>query len=455
MCAALSDGYNVVLNICAHATLKRGVEQSAKSLNKNIVKLDTVRLGEAEKVTWKESFETLSALGLRKTPKSTKREQGGDLTIDLSAVNLLRPDVVRNPYGFYAALRRFGPVHFLKEHGFWLALDYDDVLYGLKHPQIFSSVRPTVRFDPFLVEADAPEHTRVRRILSPYFSPQSLQALEAFASYYALKLLSVDDSSAEFDLVENFAEPLAEMTIGRFLGFSEEETEELRRCLAPHRHPSDSSLYQVLEDWMQDYLQRQLTNSDESLGHQLMRGEGEAALATEEIIGLMKLLWSAGTQTTGNLIGSATLLLLRDPDVRAEVQRDLGLLPPFIEEALRFEAPELMSWRVTREEVELSGVSIPAGAEIRLCIASANRDPKHFAEPDSLCLQRKANNHLSFASGPHYCLGAPLTRMEARVGLQALLTQWPNFRPARPLSTVSYEKSFSARAIEHLFIRAE
>ncbi|HKO61267.1 MAG TPA: cytochrome P450, partial [Pyrinomonadaceae bacterium] len=401
MCAALSDGYNVMLNICAHATLRRGIEQCAKGLNKNILNLDSVRREQAEKKTWTESFKTLSALGLSNAgakrngrDQGERRGRGAAINLDLSAMNLLRPDVVRNPYAFYAALRRTGPVHFLKEHEFWLVLDYDDVIHGLKHPQIFSSVRPTVRFDPILVETDAPAHTRVRRILSPYFSPQSLQDLEAFARYYALKLLNAGDRSAEFDLVENFAEPLAEMTIGRFLGFSEEETEELRLCLAPLRHPSDSSLYQVLEEWMRDYLNRVRPNSDQSLGHQLMRGEGEAALGPEEAVGLMKLLWSAGTQTTGNLIASSTLLLLGHPNVRTKLQDDTNLLPTFIEESLRFEAPELMSWRVTREEVELSGVSIPAGAEVRLCIASANRDPKHFADPDNLSLQRKVNNHL-------------------------------------------------------------
>jgi cytochrome P450 len=132
----------------------------------------------------------------------------------------------------------------------------------------------------------------------------------------------------------------------------------------------------------------------------------------------------------------------------------LRVLPAFVEEALRFEAPDQLATRVTTEEVELSGRAIPAGASVKLCLGAANRDPKYFAEPDGLSLRRNPNNHLAFAAGPHYCMGAFLARMEARVALETLLTAWPDFGAARPLSTVSYVESIQFRALKNLFVRA-
>jgi cytochrome P450 len=131
---------------------------------------------------------------------------------------------------------------------------------------------------------------------------------------------------------------------------------------------------------------------------------------------------------------------------------DPNLLPAFVEEAMRMEAPEQMVWRVTRQSVELSGARIPEGEEVRLCVAAANRDPAHFSEPDTLSLRRNPNNHLSFAAGPHYCLGAAAGRAVARGALDALLARWPEYVAARPLSSISYEESFSSRALEHLFV---
>ncbi|HEX8131723.1 MAG TPA: cytochrome P450 [Pyrinomonadaceae bacterium] len=341
----------------------------------------------------------------------------------------------------------------MTEHGFWLVLGYDEVVHALKQPQIFSSVRPSVRFDPVLNEADPPAHTRVRRILSPYFSTPSVQALEDYAKGCAVELLAKGDGAAEFDLVNNFAVPLTEMLLGRLLGLLPEETEDLRRQLDPHKHSFDGKFYLVLKDWLRAYLGQQQARPADNMGSRLLRGAGEATLTPDEIVAVMKLFWVAGTTTTSRLIAASALLLLEHQQARVEVQSDLRLLPTFIEEAMRLEAPEQMVWRVATEAVELSGARIAAGAEVRLCIAAANRDPEHFTEPDDISLRRNPNHHLSFAAGPHYCIGAALGRMLARVGLETLLSGWPDFRAARPLSAISYEESFSSRALEHLFIR--
>ncbi|MET0624931.1 MAG: cytochrome P450 [Pyrinomonadaceae bacterium] len=455
MCAALADGYNVMLHVCGHTSLKAGVEQSAAMLNKRPLILETMRRGESELATWKASFRRLSESGLV-GPRAGRGGRGAAPTSNgaaaADAVNLLSPEVVRDPYPHYAALRRSGSVHFLKEHGFWLVLDYDDVVRAIKQPQQFSSVRPAVRFDPVLTESDPPAHTRVRRILSPYFSTQSAHALEGYVRDCAVRLLRESERPAEFDLVSSFAEPLTELTITRLLGLSEQDTESIRRHLAPHKR--DGLLFTKLEEWVRDYVARLLARPDESMGSRLLLGEGEAALTPEEVVTLLKLLWAAGTHTTERLISTSSLLLLRHPAVRDEVQASPGLLPAFVEEALRLDTPELMAWRSTRAEVEVAGVTIPAGADVKLCIAAANHDPAQFPEPERLSLRRNPNNHLSFAAGPHFCLGASLARMEARVALETLLTEWPDFGAARPLHTISYVEEYHSRTLKELFVTA-
>jgi cytochrome P450 len=417
-----------------------------------------MRRDEPELATWKDSFRSLKASGLIKARSRSAGRKSDLISTGLTAAdnfNLLSPEVVRNPYPHYATLRRSGSVHFLRDQGFWLVLDYDDVAYALKHPEIFSSRRPTVRFDPVLVETDAPAHTRVRRILSPYFSTQPVQALEDYVRDCAVRLLKKHDGTGEFDLVNNFADPLTELTSGRFLGLSEDETEDLRRCLAPYKHRLDGSMYPVMEDWFREYLKRLPASAGEKLGNRLLRGEGEGALTPEEVVALLKLLWAAGTFTTARLIATSTLLLLQHPTLRTEVGRDLSLLPALIEESLRLEVPEQIVWRTTRDEgFELSGVKIPARSEVRLCIGAANRDPKRFADPDNPSLRRTPNNHLSFGAGTHFCLGALLARMEGRVALETLFAEWPDFSAARSLYTVSYTGSFHFRALEHLFVKA-
>ena len=456
-CAALADGYNVMLNVCGHTSLKAGIEQSAATLNKRPLILETMRRGEPELATCEGSFRRLSESGLV-NPRAARGGRGeapaSNGAADTGGINLLSPEVVRDPYPHYASLRRSGSVHFLKQHGFWLVLDYDDVLHAIKQPQHFSSVRPAVRFDPVLTESDPPAHTRVRRILSPYFSAQSTQALEGYVRDCAGRLLRVSDRSAEFDLVSRFAGPLTELTITRLLGLSEEDTGSIRRHLAPHKRSPDGLLFTRLEEWVRDYVARLQARPDESLGGRLLRGEGEAALAPEEVVTLLKLLWAAGTHTTERLISTSALLLLRHPAVRTEVQARPGLLPAFVEESLRLDTPELMAWRSTPAEVELAGVTIPAGAEVRLCIAAANHDPAQFPEPERLSLRRSPNNHLSFAAGPHYCLGASLARMEARVALETLLAEWPDFGAARPLHLVSYVEEYHSRTLKELFVTA-
>jgi len=195
-------------------------------------------------------------------------------------MNLLRADVVQNPYPHYAALRRAGSVHFLAEHGFWLVLNYEDVVQCLKQPQLFSN-SPGQQLDPALVGADPPAHTRVRRIMNPWFSNQSIQSLEDYTRGCAEMLLAQGRAEKEFDIVSGLASPLTESVIGHFLGLSDQEARELRERLRPHKYQLDVAS-RILEDWAREYLGKLQTSPGGGLCSQLLRKTNAETLTLEE-----------------------------------------------------------------------------------------------------------------------------------------------------------------------------
>jgi cytochrome P450 len=450
ICAALSDGYNVALNLSPFTTLETAIKESAGNVKKEVLVLGSISKGdEPQHKTWSGSLRSLRARGLVGRAKKNPAREGESL-------DLLRRDVVRNPYAHYTALRRTGSVHFLPAHGFWLVLDYEDVLGGLKQTHLFSN-SPGRNLDSALLGADPPAHTRVRRILNPYYSTHAISRLEDYTRACSAKLLARGREKDEFDLVGDFAVPLTEFVIGHFLGLAEEETKGLRRKLSPYKYQL-AALTPILEKWARERVRRAQnsggggSDDDRDICRKLMQDEEGKTLTPEEIADVLKLFWVAGTTTTSMLIANSVLLLLQHPQIRKEVRDDFRLIPQFVEESLRLEAPEQTAWRIAQEDTELAGVEIPAGSQVRFCLGAANRDPRHFAEPDRLLLERTPNDHLSFAAGPHYCLGAMLARMEARVALETLLAEWPDFRAARHLYSIEYLESSHFRALKNLHI---
>lgn len=451
--AALADGHDVVLNVCTNPGLKV-VEECAEAAGRRVSVIGTMNAREPELTTLNNSRRSLRALGLAgaRAGQSARGEARAAHVPAAADINLLRPDVLRDPYPHYAALARSGSAHFLTRHGFWLVLGYDDVAQALKNPRVFSSVRPVEAFDPVLIDADPPEHTRARRSLAPHFSAHPASALEGFTRECAERLLAAGDKDGGFDVVNDYAVPLSELVTGRFLGLPHEETAALGRELRARKNQL-SDLSPLLTEWSRKYLEGLRESPREDACSRLLRGEGDRALAPEEVASLLKLLWAAGTLTPAISVALSVLLLLRHPDARRELQSDMSLLPAFVEESLRLESPGPVISRVAREEVTVSGALIPAGATVNLCIGAANRDPAHFAEPDRLSLRRSPNKHLSMGAGPHHCIGAALGRMEVRVALEVLLTRWPKFREARPLYTLSYDESVRTRALKSLYVR--
>ena len=346
-------------------------------------------------------------------------------TLDLSA-----PDVALDPFPYYAELRQSGPVHFLPRNGFWLVIGFDELSFALLQPQLFSSRVPDwLAVDDVLLGCDPPEHTLVRRVVGHLFSAPAVAAQNAFAEQAAERLLKPLRAGGTLDALRDFGAPLSEEVVAHLLGFDEPTLAAVR---ATQGKAND------LSQWLASLDSVIGTAANRIPIYRQILQDSDGRLDEAQAVSLIRLLWIAGTTTTRRAIASSVLLLLRHSSIRSEVASDQSLLPAFVEESLRLQPPEHSISRVVTTEVELSGVKIPAGALVKLCLAAANRDPAQFSDPASLLLSRKPNLQLSFGGGIHRCVGAALARLEVTAALRVLLRLAPQFRSVQPLDTLPF-----------------
>ncbi|HEX2094152.1 MAG TPA: cytochrome P450 [Longimicrobiaceae bacterium] len=347
-----------------------------------------------------------------------------------ATIDLDDPAVARDPFPCYEALRAAGPVQYLARHDAWIVLDHEEVKSAFMRPHLFSN-RPYEDVDAVLLAADPPEHTAVRRIVSAYFSREVIERLGAFAAERAAALLK-----PRLDVVREYAQPLSEAVAARLLGVDDATVEAIRAAAA--RSPAFAQYVRELD---------RLADRAEMYGR--LRGDG---LDDGQARSLVRLLWVASTKTSERAIAQCVLRLLRHEDVRLALRDDPAKIGPFIEEVLRLHQPEPMLRRVTREAVDLGGVTIPAGAMVNLCLAAANRDPAVYEHPAELRLDRPAARHLTFGYGIHHCVGARLGRAEVTAAVRTLLLDAPRFRAAQPLDSVPYCATMTAHYIESLVV---
>lgn len=346
-------------------------------------------------------------------------------TLDLSDAS-----VAADPFPRYEELRRGGSVHFLPRQGFWLVLGYEEVHRALTQPQLFSNRAPEWKaVDSVLLGADPPEHTAARRAVVHLFSAEVLEALAGFAERTAEELLRPLAAGRSLEVLREFASPLSEEVSARLIGFDEATLAALRATQGAAKDQGGwlAALDSVIAE-----------NAGLIPFYGRLQRDGELGLSAAQTRSLIRFLWIAGITTTRRAISSAVLSMLRHPAERGRVGSDPRLLPAFVEESLRLHPPEHTVSRVTAVEVELSGVRIPAGAPVRLCIGAANRDPAQFADPASFLLPRTPNRHLSFGAGVHRCVGAALARTEVAAALRVLLRVAPHFRPVEPLASLPH-----------------
>lgn len=358
-------------------------------------------------------------------------------------IDLFSEATRRDPYPTYERLRAAGPVFHDPASGLRLVLDYEGVKWVLTDPATFSS-----RFGPdWLIFADPPRHTKLRALVSKAFTPATVAALEPRIRQLCRELLDRVAEKSEIDLVTDFAAPLPMLVIAEMLGIPAEDRARFQRwadaILAmsytiggpPAAAQAASAAFAAVTVEMDGYLKDVLAaRRAESWGNLLTRladaeVDGER-LTRAEILGFFQPLLLAGSETTTNLISNAVLCLNEHPEQFARLRAEPALLPSAIEEVLRYRSPLQWMYRITRRDVNLGGASIPAGAMVLAVIGAANRDPAALAEPGRFDITRAPNPHLAFGHGPHFCLGAPLARLEARIALAELLAQANVIEPA-------------------------
>jgi cytochrome P450 len=389
----------------------------------------------------------------------------------------LGDDYFQDPLSYFARMRGDAPVTPVTTpdgSSAWMITRYEDVRGALADPRF---VKDWVRkleprdWEPnpvsdflnmHLLRLDPPDHTRLRKLVTKAFTPRRVAGLRPRVEAITSSLLSAmaDGDSAEVDLIEAFAFPLPITVICELIGIPAADQEEFKAW----SHTAVSSVItqeemdsasQAMFRYFTDLIAaRRRAPADDLLSALITaRDEGDS-LSEPELFAMLFLLLVAGHETTTNLIASGTLALLTNPDELARLRADPALLPGAVEELLRFVSPvNHATERFTMEPTSIGGVTIPAREWVLCVTASANHDPDRFADPGRLDLGRDAGGHLAFGHGIHFCLGAPLARLEGEIAFGSLLARFPSLSLAVPASELRWRPSSLIHGLESLPVR--
>lgn len=374
-------------------------------------------------------------------------------------LQLLEPGRRANPYPVYRQLREQGPLQ-LPESNLTVFASFTDCDAVLRHPsscsdrlkstsaqRAIAAGEPARPFGvPGFLFLDPPDHTRLRRLVSKAFSPKVVKSLEPDIAAMVDGLLDEVEEAGRFEAIADLAHPLPVAVICRLLGVPLEDEAQFSAAstlLAQGLDPfiAFTGQTQGMEErleaglWLRGYLRELLAQRRAQPADDLMSGliaveESGEQLTEEDIVATCNLLLVAGHETTVNLIANAMLAMLRHPQQWTALSRDAGRAPAIIEETLRYDPPVQLVGRVAGDDMAINGVDIPRGDTMMLLLAAAHRDPAVIERPDEFDPGRSAVRHLAFGLGPHFCLGAPLARLEAAAALTALTTRFPDARLA-------------------------
>jgi cytochrome P450 len=380
--------------------------------------------------------------------------------------NPFSPDVRQNPFPHYARLRAEAPV--LKtDMGFTIVSRHQDVQFVLKSPQLFSSEAMagpqghTEGVIPSIITMDPPMHGTFRSLVSRAFTPKMIAALEPRIREITHGLMSNIGRSPEFDLVEKVALPLPVRVIAELLGVEPKRFHDFKRwsdilvdgMMRPGAPPEQLAYEEAEGAAFRQYFrwaieERRKHPGDDLISALIQAEEQHQKLTVDDIFAFTGLLLVAGNETTTNLLGNMVLALLRNPDQLEKLIDNPALIPGAIEESLRYDSPVQILFRFAREDVELGGQAIPKGTLLWPVLGSANRDEEKFPDPDRYDITRDASGHVAFGSGIHFCIGAPLARLESRIAMEELLPYLAEMRLAdRPLE---YIDAFFLRGVKRL-----
>ena len=371
--------------------------------------------------------------------------------------NPFSPEFHADPYPFYRRLREQDPVH-QTPMGFWVLTRYDDCVAALRDPRFgreeFQQMLAAVyggedsdRLPRSMLFRDPPDHTRLRALVSKAFTPRTIEQMRDHIQEIVDRLLDRAQGQGGMDVIEDLAYPLPVTVICEMLGVPVSDHASIRgwsadiaRSLDAIGLPTDQSIVdhgrvarRALADYFRALVPERRARPQADLLSGLLAAEEQGDKLTEpEVIAMCLLLFIAGHETTVNLIGNGTLALLRHPDQLARLQADPGLIPNAVEELLRYDSPVQRTARITTTDVEMDGRPIARGAMVVTALGAANRDPAQFPDPDRLDVTRRDVRHVSFGYGIHFCLGAPLARVEGQIALGTLLRRAPGLVLAEP-----------------------
>jgi cytochrome P450 len=402
------------------------------------------------------------------------------LSDEMLEQSFLDPELIRDPYPYAAELRETDPVHWSEIHHAWLVTRYADVVAAFNDPRMSSSrVRPLLEslsderrrkagrvmemIQDWMVVSDPPEHTRLRRLVAVAFNPKRIAASEQRIRKLVDELLDRFIDSGNDDFIGGFSFELPATVIAELIGAPAADRHRFREWsqdLAAvafgaageeraERHATSQRGLEEMIAYFGERIDYARAHPGEDMISGLLEGDGKGnVLDRDEMESMCALMLFAGHETTMNLLNAMVLHLARSPDQRAILLEDPQEVPGAVEEVLRYDGPIKILHRVAKEDVELRGKTIGAGDRVFLVLAGANRDPERFTDPDRLDITRAPNPHVAFGRGVHTCIGAQLSRLEARVAFTRLLERLPGLRvPEQPLD---FAPTLAARALTAL-----
>ncbi len=387
------------------------------------------------------------------------------------------PDFIRNPYPRYAELRDSPELHRTRD-GLWILTRHADVLATLRDPRLSSNPR---HVDPvrrpegggnlllladssiqLMLTADAPDHTRLRRLANKAFTPRAVEQLRSRVIELVDGLLDGVDGDATFDVMASVAEPLPVMVICELLGVPANDWDQFKpwstaiaRVLDPD--PAFSAMDLAVPavmgfvQYFGELIEERRVDPRDDLLSALIAAEAEGEkLSAGELFAMIILLFIAGHETTTNLLGNGALALLRHREQYEALVADPSLAVAATEELLRFDAPVQITARTATEDLDLNGLRLEKGEGVICGLAAANRDPRYIDDPEALRLDRGAANHVAFGNGMHHCLGAPLARLEGQIVFERLSSRLPRLELAD--TDPPYRSHFVLRGLESLTV---
>ncbi|MFG2052364.1 cytochrome P450 [Micromonospora sp. NPDC048935] len=382
------------------------------------------------------------------------------------------PAFQHDPYPTYAWLRDNQPVCPVMPGAggkqSWLVSRYEDARSALRNPALSKDIRrldaadraelfPNEELHHHMLNLEAPDHTRLRRLVTKAFTPRQFERLRPRVQQVTTDLVERLEGKREADLIDELALPLPMTMIYEILGVPAEDRDKFRRwvniatagpLMGDAFPPALASLSEYVQELVAD---KHKSRTDDLLSALIMVHEDGDKLAEHELVAMTFLLLAAGYETTVNLIGNGLYHLLANPDQMELLRRDRSLLPSAVEEILRFESPvQNTTLRMCTEPTEIGGEYIEEDEVVLISLGSAHRDAEHFPDPDRFDVTRADNPHLAFGYGHHYCMGAPLARMEGEIAIGAVLDRFPDLKLAVEPDEVRWRPGLIMRGLQGL-----